>query len=163
MSKAAAEGYVEYYARDRGLSAFVLRLANVYGPRQDPRGEAGVIAMFCAAAVDGRVPTVFGDGGQTRDFVYVGDVVDAFCAAGESRCAGFCNVATGRETTIAALAQALGLRPRVGAGAARARSGAPASHPDWRRSCWAGTRARRWPTGSRRPSPARLARRSSGS
>ncbi|MDA0168489.1 GDP-mannose 4,6-dehydratase [Solirubrobacter taibaiensis] len=109
VSKAAAEGYVEYYARDRGLSAFVLRLANVYGPRQDPRGEAGVIAMFCSAAVDGRVPTVFGDGGQTRDFVYVGDVVDAFCAAGESLCAGFCNVATGRETTIAALAQTLGL------------------------------------------------------
>ena len=62
VSKAAAEGYVEYYARDRGLCAFVLRLANVYGPRQDPRGEAGVISMFCAAAVAGQSPTVFGDG-----------------------------------------------------------------------------------------------------
>ena len=127
VSKAAAEGYVEYYARDRGLSAFVLRLANVYGPRQDPRGEAGVIAMFCSAAVDGRVPTVFGDGGQTRDFVYVGDVVDAFCAAGESLSAGFCNVATGRETTIAALAQTLGLQPLS----------APARPGEVRRSCLA--------------------------
>ena len=61
----------------------MLRLANVYGPRQDPRGEAGVISMFCAAAAAGHRPTVFGDGRQTRDFVYVGDVVDAFIAAGE--------------------------------------------------------------------------------
>ena len=127
VSKAAAESYVEFYARDRGLSAFVLRLANVYGPRQDPRGEAGVISMFCAAAAAGHRPTVFGDGRQTRDFVYVGDVVDAFIAAGERAITGVCNVATGRETTILDLAEALGLRPHF----------APARAGEVQRSCLA--------------------------
>ena len=82
-SKAAAEGYLDLYARLHGLSTMSLRLANVYGPRQDPRGEGGVIAIFCDAAADGRRVTVYGDGGQTRDFVFVGDVVDAFMAAGD--------------------------------------------------------------------------------
>ena len=127
VSKAAAEGYVDYYARTHDLCAFVLRLANVYGPRQDPRGEAGVISMFCAAAVAGEVPTVFGDGGQTRDFVYVGDVVEAFIAAGERAHLGRCNVATGRETTILDLAQALALHPRF----------APERPGEVRRSCLA--------------------------
>src|SRR4029079_16931931 len=77
LSKAAAESYVEYYALRRGLSTFVARLANVYGPRQDPRGGAGVMPLFSAAAADGRDVTVFGDGDQTRDFVYVDDVVEA--------------------------------------------------------------------------------------
>ena len=57
-------------------------MANVYGPRQDPHGEAGVIAIFCGAAAEGRVATIFGDGTQTRDYVYVGDVARAFVAAG---------------------------------------------------------------------------------
>ena len=83
-SKAAAEGYLDLYARLHGLSTMSLRLANVYGPRQDPRGEGGVIAIFCDAAADGRRVTVYGDGGQTRDFVFVGDVVDAFMAAGDA-------------------------------------------------------------------------------
>ena len=105
-----------------------MRLSNVYGPRQDPRGEAGVIAMFCDAAIEGRVPTVFGDGGQTRDFVYVGDAVEAFATAGESRVGGFANVATGTETTVLELARALGLAPcRRPSGPAR--SAAPASTP----------------------------------
>ena len=128
MSKAAAEGYVEYYARDRGLCAFVLRLANVYGPRQDPRGEAGVISMFCAAAVAGQVPTVFGDGGQTRDFVYVGDVVDAFCAAGEQSSTGFCNVADGARDDDPG-------RSRRRSGCSR--GSAPARLGEVRRSCLA--------------------------
>jgi UDP-glucose 4-epimerase len=109
--KAAAEGYMALYARLHGLSTMSLRLANVYGPRQDPRGEAGVISIFCAARADGRSATVFGDGRQTRDFVYVGDAAAAFLAAGESEATGAVNVGTGRETTVLELAHALGLRP----------------------------------------------------
>jgi len=111
-SKAAAESYLELYARLHGLSTFALRLANVYGPRQDPLGEAGVVAMYCGAAGDGRSATVFGDGRQTRDFVYVGDVVEAFLAAGDAPVTGRANVGTGRETTVLELAQALGLETR---------------------------------------------------
>jgi UDP-glucose 4-epimerase len=110
-SKAAAEDYLALYERLHGLSTLSLRLANVYGPRQDPRGEAGVIAIYCGAAVNGRRATVYGDGLQTRDFVYVGDVVDAFVAGGRSDAVGHCNVATGRETTVLELAAALELRP----------------------------------------------------
>jgi UDP-glucose 4-epimerase len=111
-SKWSAEGYVSLYERLHGLSTFSLRLANVYGPRQDPKGEAGVIAIYCGAAVDGRPATVFGDGLQTRDFVYVGDVVDAFIAAGASDASGYCNIGTGEETTVLQLAEALALEPR---------------------------------------------------
>jgi UDP-glucose 4-epimerase len=118
LSKAAAESYVEYYALRHGLPAFVARLANVYGPRQDPRGEAGVISLFCAAAAEGREVTVFGDGEQTRDFVYVADVVDALLAAGLHRVTGTCNIATGREATVLDLARALGVRPRFAPGRA---------------------------------------------
>src|SRR5207344_65501 len=86
-----------------------LRLANVYGPRQDPLGEGGVIALFCAAATEGRRVTVFGDGRQTRDFVYVGDVAAAFAAALGSRAGGALNVGTGVETSVLALAARLEL------------------------------------------------------
>ena len=68
--------------RLHGLSTLSLRMSNVYGPRQNPHGEAGVIAIFCGAAVEQRPVTIFGDGGQTRDFVFVGDVVEAFVRAG---------------------------------------------------------------------------------
>jgi UDP-glucose 4-epimerase len=111
-SKWSAEAYVGLYKRLYGLSTFSARLANVYGPRQDPKGEAGVIAIYCGAAVDGRPATVFGDGQQTRDFVYVGDVVDAFIAAGAGDASGYCNIGTGEETTVLQLAEALGLEPR---------------------------------------------------
>ncbi len=111
-SKAAAEDYLALYERLHGMSTLSLRLANVYGPRQDPRGEAGVIAIYCGAAVDSRPATVYGDGRQTRDFVYVGDVVDAFIAGAASDAVGHCNVATGRETTVLDLTEALGLEPR---------------------------------------------------
>jgi UDP-glucose 4-epimerase len=124
-SKAAAEGYVDLYGRLHGLSTMSLRLANVYGPRQDPRGEAGVIAIYCGAAVDGRIVTVYGDGRQTRDFVFVGDVVDAFMAAGDATAAGRCNVATGGETSVLEVADALGLEVRF----------APERPGEVRRSC----------------------------
>jgi UDP-glucose 4-epimerase len=111
-SKAAAETYMALYWQLHGLSTFTLRLANAYGPRQ-AGGEAGVIAIFCAAAAAGRAPvTIYGDGGQTRDFVYVADVVNAFLLAGDREDTGRCNIATGRETTVLELARELGLRTR---------------------------------------------------
>ncbi|HEX6153865.1 MAG TPA: NAD-dependent epimerase/dehydratase family protein, partial [Solirubrobacterales bacterium] len=75
QSKYAAEGYLALYERLYGLSGVSLRLGNVYGPRQDPLGEAGVIAIFCGVLREGGRPTVYGDGTQTRDYIYVGDVV----------------------------------------------------------------------------------------
>jgi UDP-glucose 4-epimerase len=112
-SKASAERYMELYRRLYGLSTFSLRLANVYGPRQDPKGEAGVVAIYCGRALNGGIATVYGDGLQTRDFVYVGDVVQAFVAAAESDAVGYCNVSTGRETSVLELAEVLSLRPRL--------------------------------------------------
>ncbi len=77
ISKLAVENYLAYYGRVHGMEYAVMRFANVYGPRQDPHGEAGVVAIFCGRILDGEPMTVFGDGLQTRDYVYVGDVVDA--------------------------------------------------------------------------------------
>ena len=111
-SKAAAESYLALYRRLHGLSTISLRLANVYGPRQDPLGEGGVVAIMCGAAVSGRPATVFGDGSQTRDFVFVGDVAAAFLAAAESDAGGAFNVGTGVETSVLDLVGELGLEPR---------------------------------------------------
>jgi UDP-glucose 4-epimerase len=108
QSKLAAEGYVELFRRNRGLPAAALRLGNVYGPRQDPRLEAGVVAIFSGLARDGGKPTVFGDGGQTRDYVYVGDVVAAILAAHDGEANGPLNVGTGNETTVLELAETIG-------------------------------------------------------
>src|SRR5918994_7126418 len=77
QSKLAAEGYLGFYRRVHGTPAVALRLGNVYGPRQDPLGEAGVIAIYCGKLREGGRPTVFGDGKQTRDYIYVGDVISA--------------------------------------------------------------------------------------
>jgi UDP-glucose 4-epimerase len=100
QSKLAAEGYLSLYHRLYDLSTVSLRLGNVYGPRQDPHGEAGVVAIFAGALLAGRAPRVFGDGLQTRDYVFVGDVVAAFLAAGASRANGAFNVGTGIETNV---------------------------------------------------------------
>ena len=85
QSKFCAEGYCDLYSRLHGLSTVSLRYRNVYGPRQDPLGEAGVIAIFCGKLLEGEPPTIFGNGEQTRDYVYVGDVVRANLAAADSR------------------------------------------------------------------------------
>jgi UDP-glucose 4-epimerase len=107
QSKFAAEGYLSLYERLYGLSTVALRLGNVYGPRQDPLGEAGVIAIFCGLLTSGGRPTVFGDGTQTRDYIYVADVVSAALAAGGSATTGPVNVGTGLETNVLELVEAL--------------------------------------------------------
>ncbi|MFA4927910.1 MAG: NAD-dependent epimerase/dehydratase family protein [Patulibacter sp.] len=99
-SKLCAEQYCAWSARLHGLSTLTLRLANVYGPRQDPLGEAGVVAIFCDKVLSGDAPTIFGDGTQTRDFVYVGDVVRAQLAGAAASLTGVANVGTGRETSV---------------------------------------------------------------
>jgi UDP-glucose 4-epimerase len=108
QSKLAAEGYIDLYERTRGLPATTVRLGNIYGPRQDPATEAGVVAIFCEAGRDGGRPTVFGTGEQTRDYVHVVDVVAALIAAQESDDAGPINVGTGVETSVLRLAELIG-------------------------------------------------------
>jgi UDP-glucose 4-epimerase len=108
QSKFAAEGYLALYERLYGISGISLRLGNVYGPRQDPLGEAGVIAIFCGRVRSGGQPTVFGDGTQTRDYIYVADVVAAALAAADSEATGPVNIGTGVETSVLELATALG-------------------------------------------------------
>lgn len=124
-SKAAAESYLALYLRLHGLSTLALRFGNVYGPRQNPHAEAGVIAIFAGAAAAGRAVTVYGDGSQTRDYVYVGDVADAFLAAADSSATGAVNVGTGRETSVRDLVAALELEARL----------APARAGEVERSC----------------------------
>jgi UDP-glucose 4-epimerase len=108
-SKAAAEWYLNQYARLHGLSTLSLRMANVYGPRQDPYGEAGVVAIFAGASAAGRSVTVFGDGRQTRDYLYVGDVANAWIAAAESDVEGALNISSGTEVSVLQLVEELGL------------------------------------------------------
>jgi UDP-glucose 4-epimerase len=108
QSKFAAEGYAALYGRLYGLKATALRLGNVYGPRQDPFGEAGVVAIFCGALLTGGTARVFGDGRQTRDYIYVGDVVEAFLAATGTEATGTYNVGTGKETSVLELGELIG-------------------------------------------------------
>jgi UDP-glucose 4-epimerase len=106
QSKHAAEGYTELFRRLHGLSTISLRYGNVYGPRQDPLGEAGVIAIFCGKLVEGSRPTVFGDGTQTRDYIYVDDVVEANLKAVDSTVGGAFNIGLGIETSVLELVEA---------------------------------------------------------
>jgi len=108
MSKMAGEGYIHLYGRLYGLEGVCLRLGNVYGPRQDPHGEAGVVAIFCGKMLDGDPPRVFGDGLQTRDYVYVADVVRAFLAAADGPVGETLNIGVGREVTVLDLLDGLG-------------------------------------------------------
>jgi UDP-glucose 4-epimerase len=114
IAKLSAELYMAYYARVHGLDTVALRYANVYGPRQNPHGEAGVVAIFCDRILNGQTLTVFGEGKLTRDYVYVGDVARANLAAAERELPkagrldtrGF-NIGTGVETTVEQLARIL--------------------------------------------------------
>ncbi|HJQ21222.1 MAG TPA: NAD-dependent epimerase/dehydratase family protein [Gemmatimonadaceae bacterium] len=114
IAKLSVEHYLAYYGRVHGVDAVALRYGNVYGPRQDPHGEAGVVAIFCGRILEGRSLTVFGDGKQTRDYVYVSDVARATVTAAthslprldrlDSR--SF-NVGTGRGTSVLEIAHTL--------------------------------------------------------
>ncbi len=114
IAKLSVEYYLAYYGRVHGLDTVSLRYGNVYGPRQDPHGEAGVVAIFCNRILDGRALTVFGDGEQTRDYVYAGDVAAAnFAAAtgtlpapGRLDARAF-NIGTSIETSVNTLATTL--------------------------------------------------------
>jgi UDP-glucose 4-epimerase len=106
-SKLSGEAYVATWGRLYGSPNVVLRLGNVYGPRQNPHGEAGVVAIFSGLLLDGEQPALRGGGKPTRDYVYVTDVANAFVAAADGARAGTYNVGTGRETSTARLLQVL--------------------------------------------------------
>jgi len=100
VTKLAGATYLDAYGAMHGLGGTTLALANVYGPRQDPHGEAGVVAIFARRLLADRTCTVFGSGRQTRDFVFVGDVADAFIRAGDSADGGLFNIGTSVETSV---------------------------------------------------------------
>jgi UDP-glucose 4-epimerase len=100
ITKFVMEEYLRFYRAAYGLDYVNLALGNVFGPRQDPFGEAGVVAMFTQRLIDGRPCSFYGNGEQTRDFVYVGDVVEAFLAAAGGGSGETFNIGTGRQTTV---------------------------------------------------------------
>ena len=100
ISKKVVEDYLRFYQRYRGIDFTALALGNVYGPRQDPGGEAGVVAIFSSRMLAGESPTIFGDGNQTRDYVFVDDVVHAFALSVERGSGKLVNVGTGLETSV---------------------------------------------------------------
>ena len=124
MSKYMAEQYLEFYSRQYRLNFTTLRYGNVYGPRQDPFGEAGVVAIFISAMLGGKRPRIFGDGNQTRDFVCVDDIVDANIAAIHRGHRKALNIGTGQLTSvnqlIEMLKQIIGFRWDAEHGPARA-------------------------------------------
>jgi UDP-glucose 4-epimerase len=127
QSKYCAERYVRWENRLYGFSTVTLRYGNVFGPRQNPHGDAGVIAIFCGRALEGKAPMIFGDGTQTRDYIFVGDVVHANLLAGDhADAAGEFNIGTEVESTILDILEAL--RPTS---TTRAPSSPPSSPPAW--------------------------------
>jgi UDP-glucose 4-epimerase len=130
VSKMAAVDYLVAYRALHALEFAALALANVYGPRQDPHGEAGVVAIFARRLLDGEPVTIYGDGEQTRDFVYVDDVVDAFVRAASRGGGLVCNVGTGRETSVNELYRVMAAQAGVEAPPAYA----PARSGELRRS-----------------------------
>ncbi|MGH7898413.1 MAG: NAD-dependent epimerase/dehydratase family protein [Candidatus Binatia bacterium] len=107
VSKRSGEHYLFYYHAVHGLPYIAFRYANVYGPKQDPHGEAGVVAIFCEKLLRGEPPWINGDGKQTRDYVFVGDLVRANLAALDGSFVGPLNIGTGRETDVVTLAEKL--------------------------------------------------------
>jgi UDP-glucose 4-epimerase len=137
VSKRAGELYLSYYHQAFGLPYIALRYANVYGPRQSAMGEAGVVAIFLSLLLAGKTPVINGDGRQTRDYVYVGDVVAANMAALQSSFVGPINIGTGVETDVVTIFQHL--RDAVGS-SIEARHGPP-KVGEQRRSCLETSRA----------------------
>ena len=99
VAKYCVENYLNYFKRLYGIERVILRYANVYGPRQDPLGEAGVVAIFTGKILKGEKPVIYGDGAQTRDYIYVEDVVEANVLALNGK-EGVYNIGTGKETSI---------------------------------------------------------------
>lgn len=114
VSKYCVEHYIELYSRQNGLNYTVLRYGNIYGPRQDPFGEAGVIAIFARQMMKGELPSIFGPGNKTRDYTHVSDVVAVNLLAMERGDGATCNIGTGAETSdqqiYDAVAEAVGYR-----------------------------------------------------
>lgn len=132
IAKLTIEKYLQFYARTCGMSFAALRYANVYGPRQNTAGEAGVVAVFTRKLLNGEVPTIHGDGKQTRDCVYVDDVVHCNVEALKPEISGIFHVGTGIETDVTAIANKLiqltestNIKPNFG----------PAKDGEARRSC----------------------------
>jgi UDP-glucose 4-epimerase len=123
VAKKAVGDYLAAYRELHALEFTALALANVYGPRQDPHGEAGVVAIFAGKLLAGERCTIYGDGRQTRDFVYVDDVVDAFARAADRGGGLLLNIGTGRETSVndlyATMAEAAGVDAAPAYGPAR--------------------------------------------
>jgi UDP-glucose 4-epimerase len=144
LGKLTAERYADWFRRTRGLDVVTLRYGNVYGPRQDPAGDAGVIAAFCDAALHGRPPTIYGDGKQTRDFVFVADVAAANLAAARAVQLPHhtYNVGTGREVSVLELADAVAVAAGLDPAGFRPRH-RPERAGELRRSCLEVERVRR--------------------
>jgi UDP-glucose 4-epimerase len=124
LAKRVGELYLEFWGRELGLKHAELRLGNVYGPRQNPHGEAGVVAIFNKKLIAGETPTINGSGEQTRDFVYVKDVARAVQTVSEKQVQGIFNIGTGRETSVnmlyAMIIKALGSATKANYGDAKA-------------------------------------------
>ena len=131
VSKRTGELYLSYYHQTFGLPYLALRYANVYGPRQSTQGEAGVVAIFLALLLTGKTPVINGDGRQTRDYVYVGDVVAANVGALQSDFVGPVNIGTGVETDVVTIYDHL----RVAVGSDMHAQHGPAKAGEQRRSC----------------------------
>lgn len=138
IGKIASELYLNYYLKQYGISYGALRLGNVYGPRQNPFGEAGVIAIFATMLLKGKQPTINGDGLQTRDYVYCGDVARALVTALEAEFSDVCNIGTSIETNVVELFDLI----RDAAGSDYERKHGPAAPGEVRRSCLANGKAK---------------------
>jgi UDP-glucose 4-epimerase len=142
QSKFCAETYCGWYERLYGLSSVILRYGNVYGPRQDPHGEAGVVAIFCGKLLAGERPLIYGDGRQTRDYTYVGDIVAAnLAAAAHPEAHGAYNIGTGTESSVVEVLGALRKAGGLGEGELEPEF-APARTGELQRSSLDVTRAR---------------------
>jgi UDP-glucose 4-epimerase len=138
VSKKVATDYLYAYRELHQLEFTSLALANVYGPRQDPHGEAGVVAIFAGKLLAGEPCTIFGDGSQTRDYVFVDDVVDAFVRAAERGSGLLCNIGTGVESSVLDLYTTMAAAAGVDAEPVHA----PARIGELQRSCLDATRAK---------------------
>ncbi len=120
LSKKTAERYLALYRRMYMFNSISLRLTNVYGPRQNPEGESGVVSIFGGLLKAGKSPEIFGDGKQTRDYVYVGDVIDAIITAANTDVEGPVNIGSGRETSLLDLIEAIAATQQMAGQTAKA-------------------------------------------